>query len=56
MRNAYTSGAETVILINYIGLRNIDMLLSGYGSIGLEQGKLNLYIPQFMLSAAGQWL
>ncbi len=30
------------------------MLLSGYGSIGLEQGKLNLYIPQFMLSAAGQ--
>lgn len=56
VRNAYTSGAETDYnpINYYIGLRNIDMLLSGYGSIGLEQGKLNLYIPQFMLSAAGQ--
>ncbi len=38
----------------YIGVRNIDMLLKGYGSIGMENGSLNLWIPDFMLSAAGQ--
>lgn len=38
----------------YIGVRNIDMLLKGYGSIGMENGSLNLNIPDFMLSAAGQ--
>lgn len=56
VRNAYVSGSETDYnpINYYLGVRNIDMLLSGYGSIGFEQGKLNLNIPQFMLSAAGQ--
>lgn len=39
----------------YLGLRNIDMLLTGYGSIGFENGKLNLNIPQFKFAAAGQF-
>ena len=38
----------------YIGVRNIDMLLKGYGSIGMENGSLNLNIPDFMFAAAGQ--
>ena len=39
----------------YLGIRNIDMLMNGYGSIGLEGGKLNINIPKFMLAAAGQF-
>ena len=31
------------------------MLMNGYGSIGLEGGKLNINIPKFMLAAAGQF-
>lgn len=51
VRNADPAGDP----INYyIGIRNIDMLLKGYGSIGMENGSLNLWIPDFMLSAAGQ--
>lgn len=51
VRNADPAGDP----INYyIGVRNIDMLLKGYGSIGMENGSLNLNIPDFMLSAAGQ--
>lgn len=55
-RVAYVSGAETDYnpINYYVGLRNIDMLMSGYGSIGLENGQLNLYIPEFMLAASGQ--
>ena len=55
-RVAYVSGPETDYnpINYYVGLRNIDMLMSGYGSIGLEHGQLNLYMPEFMLSAAGQ--
>lgn len=56
VRDAYVSGSETDYnpINYYIGLRNIDMLMSGYGSIGLENGQLNLSIPEFMLAAAGQ--
>ena len=51
VRNADPAGDP----INYyIGIRNIDMFLKGYGSIGMENGSLNLWIPDFMLSAAGQ--
>ena len=39
----------------YLGIRNIDMLMNGYGSIGLEGGKLNINIPKFMLAASGQF-
>lgn len=55
-RVAYVSGPETDYnpINYYVGLRNIDMLMSGYGSIGLEQGQLNLYMPEFMLAASGQ--
>ena len=56
VRDAYVSGSETDYnpINYYIGLRNIDMLMSGYGSIGLENGQLNLSIPEFMLAASGQ--
>jgi hypothetical protein len=42
-RVAYVSGAETDYnpINYYVGLRNIDMLMSGYGSIGLENGQHN---------------
>ena len=55
-RVAYVSGPETDYnpINYYVGLRNIDMLMSGYGSIGLEHGQLNLYMPEFMLAASGQ--
>ena len=38
----------------YIGVRNIDMLLSGYGSIGLEGGKVNINVPKFTFAASGE--
>lgn len=38
----------------YMGIRNIDMLLTGRGSIGMENGNINIDIPQFMLAAAGE--
>lgn len=51
LRTADTAGDP----INYyLGLRNIDMLMRGYGSIGFEGGRLNLNIPKFVLAAAGQ--
>lgn len=33
----------------YIGLRNIDMLLRGYGSVGLENGQLNMSLPDLLM-------
>ena len=33
----------------YIGLRNIDMLLNGYGSIGFEEGQLNVSMPKILM-------
>ena len=38
----------------YMGLRNIDMLITANGSIGLENGKLNITIPQLSLVGAAQ--
>ncbi len=38
----------------YIGVRNIDMLLSGYGTIGLEDGKVNINVPKFTFAASGE--
>lgn len=38
----------------YIGVRNIDMLLSGYGTIGLEGGKVNINVPKFTFAASGE--
>ncbi len=33
----------------YIGLRNIDMLLSGSGSVGFENGNLNINLPDLLM-------
>lgn len=53
--NNVRQASSTGDTINYyIGVRNIDMLLKGYGSIGMEDGSLNLNIPDFMFAAAGQ--
>lgn len=38
----------------YIGVRNIDMLLSGYGTIGLESGRVNINVPKFTFAASGE--
>lgn len=38
----------------YIGLRNIDMLLKGTGSMGFEQGNINLSFPDLLIVMAGQ--
>lgn len=38
----------------YIGLRNIDMLLRGYGTVGLEQGQLNFDLPDLLMVMSAQ--
>ncbi|SPL71089.1 DUF6160 family protein [Acinetobacter stercoris] len=38
----------------YIGLRNINMLLNGYGSIGLENGQINVSMPSLKMIIAAQ--
>lgn len=39
----------------YIGFRNIDMLLKARGSIGLENNKLNLNMPELVIVGAGEF-
>ncbi|MCB1659407.1 MAG: hypothetical protein KDI39_14405, partial [Pseudomonadales bacterium] len=36
----------------YIGLRNIDMLITAYGTLGLENNKINLNMPKLTIAAA----
>lgn len=38
----------------YIGLRNIDMLLNGYGSMGFENGQVNVSMPNLKMIMAAQ--
>lgn len=38
----------------YIGLRNIDMLLKGTGSVGFENGNFNVNLPNLLIVMAGQ--
>ncbi len=38
----------------YMGLRNIDMLLNGYGSIGLEKSQLNVSMPEILMVMSAQ--
>ncbi|WP_151980033.1 DUF6160 family protein [Acinetobacter guerrae] len=33
----------------YLGLRNIDMLLRGYGSMGFENGNVNVTLPDLLM-------
>ncbi|MBK7300973.1 MAG: hypothetical protein IPI79_11925 [Moraxellaceae bacterium] len=44
--NANNAGAPTDY---YLGLRNIDMLLSGYGSVGFENGNFNMNLPNLLM-------
>lgn len=39
----------------YVGLRNIDMLLNGYGSIGFEDGRVNVSLPDLKMIVAAQF-
>ena len=36
----------------YIGLRNIDMLITAYGTLGLENNKINLNMPKLTIAGA----
>lgn len=38
----------------YMGIRNIDMLLKGYGSIGLENGSINISLKDMLIVMAGE--
>jgi len=44
--NANNAGLPTDY---YFGLRNIDMLLSGYGSVGFENGNFNMNLPNLLM-------
>ncbi len=62
-RNADGSKTTSIMLIDggpvaanankpvdyYLGLRNIDMLLRGYGSMGFENGHVNLTLPDLLM-------
>lgn len=36
----------------YVGLRNIDMLITAYGTLGLENNKINLTMPKLTIAGA----
>ncbi|MCU4414688.1 hypothetical protein KTH71_11715 [Acinetobacter sp. WU_MDCI_Axc73] len=38
----------------YIGLRNIDMLLNGTGSLGFENGRINVSMPKLLMAMSAQ--
>ena len=38
----------------YFGLRNIDMLITAYGTVGLENGKININMPKLLIAASMQ--
>ncbi|MFO1374554.1 MAG: hypothetical protein U1E99_08200 [Agitococcus sp.] len=38
----------------YLGLRNIDMLLSGYGTVGFENGNFNMNLPNLLMVMAAE--
>lgn len=38
----------------YFGLRNIDMYLKGYGSVGAENGQLNVDMPNLLMAMAAE--
>lgn len=49
--NANDSGNPTDY---YVGLRNIDMYLKGTGSIGVENGKLNVSLPSLLMAMSAE--
>lgn len=38
----------------YLGLRNIDMLLRGYGTVGFENGNFNMNLPDLLMVMSAQ--
>lgn len=38
----------------YVGLRNIDMLLRGYGSVGFENGNFNMNLPNLLIAMVAE--
>jgi len=38
----------------YFGLRNIDMLITAYGTVGLESGRININMPKLLIAASMQ--
>ncbi len=53
-RNTDGSKTTSIMLLDgdqdmYIGLRNIDMYLRGYGSVGTEGGQLNFDLPNLLM-------
>lgn len=38
----------------YFGLRNIDMLLRGYGSVGFENGNFNMNLPNLLIAMVAE--
>ncbi|HMY00262.1 MAG TPA: hypothetical protein PKC44_10865, partial [Agitococcus sp.] len=38
----------------YFGLRNIDMFLKGYGSVGFENGNLNMNLPNLLIAMVAE--
>ena len=38
----------------YVGLRNIDMLLNGTGSMGFENGRINVSMPKLLMAMSAQ--
>lgn len=53
-RNTEGSKSTSILLVDadknyYMGLRNIDMLLRGYGSIGFENGNANVELKDLLM-------
>lgn len=53
-KNVDGSKTTSIMLIDgekdmYVGLRNIDMYLRGYGSVGTEGGQLNFDLPNLLM-------
>lgn len=51
-KDASTPGVQSTDY--YMGLRNIDMLLKGTGSIGVESGSVNVSLPNLLIVMAGE--
>lgn len=58
-RNAAGTKTTSIMVVDsankyYVGMRNIDMYLRGYGSIGFEQGQLNINLPDVLMVMAAE--
>lgn len=58
-RNADGSKTTSILIVDgdknyYMGLRNIDMLLRGYGSMGFEGGNVNVELKDLLMVMAAE--